>query len=120
MKKGNPFALLPIVVFLALFIGAGAAMRDFYAMPAVVGFLIALIIAFIQNPKLGFQKKLSIMARGAGDENIMIMCLIFILAGAFSAAVKAAGGVESTVNFGLSILPGNIAVVGILDRKSVV
>ena len=113
MKKGNPFALLPIVVFLALFIGAGAAMRDFYAMPAVVGFLIALIIAFIQNPKLGFQKKLSIMARGAGDENIMIMCLIFILAGAFSAAVKAAGGVESTVNFGLSILPGNIAVVGI-------
>ena len=55
MKKGNPFALLPIVVFLALFIGAGAAMRDFYAMPAVVGFLIALIIAFIQNPKLGFQ-----------------------------------------------------------------
>ena len=53
------------------------------------------------------------MAKGAGDENIMVMCLIFLLAGAFSASVKAAGGVESTVNFGLSILPGNVVVAGI-------
>ena len=113
MKKGNPVALLPIAVFLLLFIGSGLLTGDFYAMPAVVGFLIALVVAFLQNPKLNFQKKLTVMAKGAGDENIMVMCLIFLLAGAFSASVKAAGGVESTVNFGLSILPGNVVVAGI-------
>ena len=53
------------------------------------------------------------MARGAGEENIMIMCLVFILAGAFSSSVKAAGGADATVNFGLSILPGSVAVVGV-------
>lgn len=113
MKQGKASALLPILVFLALFIGSGVMTGDFYKMPAVVGFLIALIVAFLQNPKRKFEEKLSTMAKGAGDENIMIMCLIFILAGAFSSSVKAAGGVESTVNFGLSILPGSVAVVGV-------
>ena len=117
MKKGNPFALLPIVVFLVLFIAVGAYTHDFYStMPAVVGFLIALVVAFAQNPKgkkVSFDEKLNAVARGAGDENIMIMCLVFVLAGAFSASVKAAGGVDSTVNFGLSILPGSVAVLGV-------
>lgn len=82
-------------------------------MPAIVGFLAALFVAFVQNRDLSFNEKLSVMSRGAGHENIMIMALIFLLAGAFSGAVKAAGGVESTVNLGLSILPSNIAVVGL-------
>ena len=47
------------------------------------------------------------------DENVMIMCLVFVMAGAFSGAVNAAGGADSTVNFGLSILPSNVAVVGV-------
>lgn len=113
MKKGNLFALLPIVVFLVLFAGIGIITKDFYSMPAIVGFVIALIVAFLQNPKRSFQEKLDSVTKGAGEENIITMCLIFILAGAFSGSVKAAGGVESTVNFGLSILPSNIAVVGI-------
>lgn len=113
MKKGNPWALLPILVFLVLFIGFGVWTGDFYKMPAAVGFLVALVVAFCMNGKLSFSEKLDVMAKGAGHENIMIMCLIYILAGAFSAAVKAAGGAESTANFGLSILPGNVAVVGI-------
>lgn len=112
-EKGSIVALLPIGVFLALFIGSGVITGDFYSMPAEIGFLIALAVAFIQNRKIGFNEKLSIVAKGAGDENIMIMALIFILAGAFSGAVSAAGGVESTVNFGLSILPSNIAIVGL-------
>lgn len=121
MKKGNPWALLPIAVFLALFIAVGIIDNRMGGMfgdslPAIVGFLIALIVAFLQNPKgtkLTFEEKLNTMARGAGEENIMIMCLVFILAGAFSASVKAAGGADATVNFGLSILPGNVAVVGV-------
>lgn len=112
-KKGNPWALLPIGVFLIVFIGSGLLFQDFYAMPAVVGFLIALIVAFLQNPKRTFNDKLQDVTRNMGDENVMVMCLVFVLAGGFSGAVQAGGGVESTVNFGLSILPPSVAVVGI-------
>ena len=112
-NKGRAIALLPIAVFLVIFLGSGIIMNDFYAMPAIVAFLIALAVAFMQNRKLPFSEKFAIISKGVGDENIITMCLIFLCAGAFSGAVTAAGGVESTVNFGLSILPSNIAVVGL-------
>ena len=113
MTKGNPWALLPIGLFLVVFIGSGIIFQDFNAMPAVVGFLIALVAAFLQNPKRKFQDKLVDAAASMGDSNVMIMCLVFVLAGGFSGAVQAAGGVDSTVNFALSILPPNVAVAGL-------
>ena len=112
-ERGNGAALLPIGVFLVIFLGSGIITGDFYAMPAIVAFLIALLVAFIQNRGLSFQEKISIISRGVGDENIITMSLIFLSAGAFSGAVTAAGGVESTVNLGLSILPAKVAVVGL-------
>ncbi len=112
-EKGRAIALLPIGLFLVIFLGAGVITKDFYAMPAIVGFLIALFVAFLQNKKLSFADKIKVIATGAGDENIVTMLLIFLCAGGFSGAVTAAGGVESTVNFGLSILPAKIAVVGL-------
>lgn len=112
-QKGRLSALLPIGVFLVFFLGAGIVTGDFYAMPAIVGFLIALFVAFLQNREKTFSEKIHIIATGVGDENIITMCLIFLCAGAFSGAVSAAGGVESTVNFGLSVLPSQIAVVGL-------
>lgn len=112
-QKGRASALLPIGVFLVFFLGAGIVTGDFYAMPAIVGFLIALFVAFLQNREKTFSEKIHIIALGVGDENIITMCLIFLCAGAFSGAVSAAGGVESTVNFGLSVLPSQIAVVGL-------
>ncbi len=112
-KKGNAFALLPIGVFLVIFLGSGIITGDFYAMPAIVAFLIALAVAFVQNRKLSFNEKIAVIAKGVGDENIITMSLIFLCAGAFSGAVSAAGGVESTVNLGLSILPSSVAVVGL-------
>ena len=112
-ERGNGAALLPIGVFLVIFLGSGIITGDFYAMPAIVAFLIALLVAFIQNRGLSFQEKISIISRGVGDENIITMSLIFLSAGAFSGAVTAAGGVESTVNLGLSILPSKVAVVGL-------
>lgn len=111
--QGRAIALLPIGVFLLIFIGSGIITGDFYSMPAIVGFLIALIVAFMQNKKLSFVQKLHMASKGAGDENILTMCLIFLAAGAFSGAVRASGGVESTVNLGLSILPGGMAVAGL-------
>lgn len=111
--KPRAIALLPILVFLVIFIGSGIVTGDFYAMPAIVAFLIALCVAFVQNRELKFDEKIKVIARGVGDENIITMCLIFLLAGGFSGAVSAAGGVESTVNLGLSILPPQVAVVGL-------
>lgn len=113
MEKGNPWALLPIAVFLVVFIGSGILFQDFYAMPAIVGFIIALIVAFLQNPKRSFHDKLESVTQNMGNNNVMVMCLVFILAGGFSGAVQAAGGVDSTVNFGLSILPPSVAVAGL-------
>ena len=112
-QKGRAIALLPIGVFLVIFLGAGIITKDFYAMPAIVGFLIALFVAFLQNKELKFGDKLKVISAGVGDENIVTMLLIFLCAGGFSGAVTAAGGVESTVNFGLSIMPAKIAVVGL-------
>lgn len=112
-KRGRAIALLPIGVFLVIFIGAGVLFHDFYTMPAIVGFLIALIVAFLQNKRLRFADKLSIVSKGIGEENIVTMCLIFLAAGAFSGTIQAAGGVESTVNLGLSIMPSSVAVVGL-------
>lgn len=111
--KGRAIALLPIGVFLVIFLGSGIITGDFYAMPAVVAFLIALGVAFVQNRGVSFDDKISIIAKGVGDDNIITMCLIYLCAGGFSGAVTAVGGVESTVNLGLSILPSSIAVVGL-------
>ena len=111
--KPNGLALLPILVFLILFLGTGIEQKDFYTMPAVVGFLIALIVAFAQTKGRSFNEKLSIVAKGVGDDNIITMCLIFLAAGAFSGSVTAAGGADSTVNLGLSLLPPSIAVIGL-------
>lgn len=112
-KQGRLVALLPIGIFLLIFLGAGILTKDFYAMPAIVAFLIALFVAFLQNKELNFGEKLQVISKGLADENIITMCLIFLCAGGFSGAVTAIGGVESTVNLGLSLLPGNVAVVGL-------
>lgn len=112
-EKGRAIALLPIGVFLVIFLGAGIVFGDFYAMPAVVAFLIALLVAFLQNRELDFNQKIAVIARGVGEENIITMSLIFLCAGGFSGAVTAAGGVDSTVNLGLSLIPAHFAVAGI-------
>ena len=111
--KGKAIALLPIGIFLVLFLGMGIVTGDFYKTPAIVCLLIALFVAFLQNRKVSFGDKMKIIAKGAGDENIITMCLIFLCAGAFSGTVSASGGVESTVNLGLSVLPAPFAVAGL-------
>ena len=76
--KANAGGLLPILVFLVIYIGSGVIFNDFYAMPAIAGFVVALVVAFLQAPKKSFDQKLAITAKGMGDENVMVMCIIFI------------------------------------------
>ena len=97
-KKSNPAALLPIGVFLVLYLGFGLVFEyvlkipmGFYNVSAIVVFLIALLVAVFQAGKIPFNDKMKIMANGVADENVLTMCLIFLVAGAFSGAVGAAG-----------------------------
>ena len=109
----NAKALLPIGVFLLLYLGGGIAFHDFYAMPACVAFLIALLVAFLQNRKVSYDEKISLIAKGLADDNIITMCLIFLTAGGFSSIVSAAGGADATVYVALNFLPTSLAVVGL-------
>ena len=112
-NKGNILALIPLVLFIVLYLSIALISKDFYAMPVSVPFLISAITALMINSKESMTKKLEVFCKGAGDENIILMCVIFILAGAFAQVAKDIGAVESTVNLGLSILPSNLLVAGI-------
>ena len=116
MKKGNVRALLPIGVFLVLYLGLGLIFEyvmkipmGFYNIPIVVAFLVALLVACVQNPKLKFDDKLDIMAKSVGDKNIITMILIFMEAGIFVGVVGRSSA-ESVAYFLLSIIPARFAV----------
>ena len=87
-KKGNVIALLPIGVFLVLYLGLGILFEyvmkipmGFYNVPIVVAFLSAILVACVQNRTISFDRKLELMAKGVGDKNIITMLLIFLTAG---------------------------------------
>ena len=120
--SANPKALLPILLFLTVYLGNGIffeyikpteGQMGFYVVSVVLAFSIALIAAFLQNRKLSFDEKIHICARGIGDDNIVIMLFIFLMAGAFSGIASEAGGASSTANLLLSIIPGKFAVPGL-------
>lgn len=111
--KGNVTALLPLAVFLIVYAGTSIIAKDFYAVSVIVPFLISAIVALSMNKKRTFEDKLQDFCKGAGNSNVILMILIFVLAGAFAQVAKAMGAVDSTVNFGLSILPTSILVPGV-------
>ena len=114
--KSNPIALLPIAVFLVLYLGLGILFEyvlkipmGFYSIPIVVVFLAALLVACLQNRPLSFDDKLALMGRGIGDKNIVTMILIFLEAGIF-VGVVGRGSAESVAYFMLSIIPARYTV----------
>ena len=113
IKKGNAWALLPLLLFVLLFLGVGIVSGDFTTMPLNVAITITVIVALLMNRKESFAKKVEVFTKGAGHSNIILMMLIFILAGAFSTTAEKMGGVTSTVNLGLSLIPQNLIIVGL-------
>lgn len=116
MKKSNPAALLPIGVFLILYLGLGILFEyvlkipmGFYNIPIVVAFLAAILVACLQNREVKFDDKLGIMAQGLADKNIITMLLIFLTAGAFVGVVGRSSA-ESVAYFMLSLIPARFAV----------
>ena len=116
MNKGNPWALLPIGVFLAIYLGLGLTFEyamhiemGFYKVPIIIAFLAAILVACLQNKKLSFDEKLTVMGQGVGDKNIITMLLIFLVAGAFVGVVGRSSA-QSVAYFMLSIIPARFAV----------
>ena len=116
MKNKSALSLLPIGVFLVLYLGLGITFEyimkihmGFYNIPIVVSFLAALLVACLQNRKVSFDEKLEIMGRGIGDKNIVTMILIFLAAGIFVGVVGRSSA-ESVAYFLLSVIPAKFAV----------
>ena len=116
IKKNNPAALVPIGVFLVLYLGLGILFEyvmkipmGFYNIPIVVAFLAAILVACLQNRGVKFDDKLGIMAQGMADKNIITMLLIFLTAGAFVGVVGRSSA-ESVAYFMLSLIPAKFAV----------
>lgn len=112
-EKGSALALLPLGVFLVLFIGSGVISGDFYKMPTLVAFIISTLVAFLFNRKADFNTKMEVFCKGGGNKDIILMLMIFLFAGAFSGVSKAMGGADSVVNLGLSVVPPNLLVTGL-------
>ncbi len=116
MQKKNPIALLPIGVFLVLYLGLGLLLEyglqipmGFYKIPIVIAFLAAIVVACLQNRELSFDEKLEIMGQGIGDKNIITMVLIFLAAGAF-VGVSGRSCAQSVAYFMLDLIPGQFSV----------
>ena len=116
MKKGNPWALLPIGVFLVLYLGLGLLFEygmgiemGFYNVPIIIAFLAAILVACLQNPKVNFEDKLELMGQGVGDKNIITMLLIFLVAGAFVGVVGRSSA-QSVAYFMLKLIPARFSV----------
>lgn len=116
--KANGAALLPFIVFVLVYLATGLILNAmgvemaFYQVAAPVCILPAIILAFIMFEG-SMDDKFNDFVRGCGDENIIIMCLIYILAGAFATVSKSSGGVDSVVNFALSLIPVQFVTAGI-------
>lgn len=117
-RKPRFIALLPFLIFIFSYLGIGYSLvrggdpMGFYGFKAPISVILGIISAFLLI-KGNTNEKFDVFIKGCGDENIIIMCIIYILAGAFSVVSKAMGGVDATVNLGLSIIPPGLITVGI-------
>lgn len=109
----NPWALLPLGVFLVAYLAVSLIAGDFYKMPITVAFLIASAVSIVLSKGGRLSYRIEQFCRGAANSNIMLMVLIFILAGAFAETAKTMGAVDATVNLAMSLLPENLLAAGI-------
>lgn len=113
VKNGNPIALLPLVVFLGIYLLGSLLAGDFYKMPIVVAGMIASMVAVAMCRKMTLTESVDSYSRGATEPNIMLMIWIFVLAGAFAASTKTMGAVDATVALTLRIVPEEFLPAGI-------
>lgn len=113
VNKPNGWALMPLVVFLCLYLVTSLIVNDFYKVPITVAFMVASIYAVATTKGLSLNDRVLQYSSGAANKNIMLMLWIFILAGAFAQSAKAMGAIDATVNLTLLLLPDNLLLAGI-------
>ena len=106
-------ALSPFIVFMIVYLVGSLLAGDFYKLPLTVAFLIASAYAICITPKIKLKERVNIFSRGAGNENIMLMVWIFVLAGAFASIADQMGAIDATVNLTLRFLPANMLLPGL-------
>ncbi|MFK8275224.1 Na+/H+ antiporter NhaC family protein [Capnocytophaga cynodegmi] len=111
-KELGVISIIPLLVFVAIFLGGGIYLNDFYSLPtplvALVGVVVALLIY-----KASFTEKINIFFKGAGDSNVLTMCVIVLFAGAFATVAKASGSVDSIVSLGISYISPQYFPIGV-------
>lgn len=113
----SAMALLPFLVFIVVFLGSGIALDNFYALPAPVAALCGIIVAFLL-PQSSFKEKINHFIKGCGDTNILTMCIIYLLAGAFATLAKAIGSIDAVVSLGMQYLSPQYIPVGVFLMAS--
>lgn len=110
--KTKLWTLLPLVIFVGVFLGFGIYFDDFYAVPSPVAISIGVVSAFLML-KGTMDEKVTNFLKGCGDRNILTMCMVYLLAGAFATLAKSVGSVDAVVDLGIHFLPPQYYTVGI-------
>ncbi len=116
-KNGSFIGLLPLVVFLVLYLSTGLISGSFDNMPLMIGISVACVVAFClwhpKGEKTSFAKKVTVFCKGGGEETLVLMVVIFLMAGAFYSVAQSMHAVDSIVNLGLSVLPSSMILPGL-------
>ena len=110
--KANFLSLLPFLIFVGTFLGAGIVLQDFYALPSPIAVSIGIIAAFAMS-RLPHQEKIKTFLHGCGESSVLTMCIIYLLAGAFSTVAQVSGSVDAVVNIGLTYISADYYALGI-------
>lgn len=110
--KGSIVALLPFFVFIFTFLGAGILLNDFYALPSPIAVTFGIITAFLLFRE-SIEAKVDTLIKGCGNNQIITMCLIYLLSGAFAVVTQAMGAVDAVVNLGISTIDTEYFPLGI-------
>lgn len=113
INKPNGAALMPLAVFLCLYLVTSIIVNDFYKVPITVAFMVSSIYAVATTKGLSINDRILQYSSGAANKNIMMMIWIFILAGAFAQSAKAMGAIDATVNLTLYLLPDSLLLAGV-------
>ncbi|WP_448821019.1 Na+/H+ antiporter NhaC family protein [Cetobacterium sp.] len=116
--KGNFTGLIPFLVFVGLYLGSGIILDSmgvelaFYQLPAPIAIFPGIVVAFLLF-RGSIKEKFETFLEGCGHQDIITMCIIYLLAGGFAIVSKSIGGVDSTVNLGLTYVPSHYIAPGL-------
>lgn len=113
VAKSGFLALIPLLVFLILYLGVSLLLGDFYKVPISVAFVLASMVAVGMIRGKSMNDRIAVFSQGAAHPNVLTMIWIFVLAGAFARSAEAIGAIDATVALTLRLLPGNLLFAGI-------